>query len=59
MAVAVYIGVARMVTMIDVSWDNFMMVVMIEMMLVTLVNPKVILMFNFVVRCVPIVMFLV
>ena len=59
MAVAVYIGVARMVTMIDVSWDNFMMVVMIEMMLVTLVNPKVILMFNLVVSCVPIVMFLV
>ena len=48
-----------MVTVIDVTWFNFMMVIMIEVMLVTLVNPKVILMFNFVVRCVPIVMFLV
>ena len=59
MAVAVFIGVTLMITVIDVTWLNFMILIMIEVMLVTLVNPKVILMFNFVVRCVPIVMFLV
>ena len=48
-----------MVTVIDVSWLNFMMVIMLEVMLVTLVRSKVILMFNFVVRLVSKVMFVV